>query len=226
MNSLIYAKIRCVTLIFLLLVAISVVPVAATQNASTCSGKSLTTTVAEPITTRLSGPLADSLIIEAMQNKNLLDLQAQLEKKGFVKKEASVYSVKVSKPQNNDSYSTGLIAVPDNPLQKTTLEEYYVVGFHYISNEGQSEYLHYIVNTKTGEVFVVQGAFDCVTCLFELGAAGAACFAVCTTLGGFTGGVACGVCLGLAPVYVACPCWSCGCQLGQEFMCVAYDEKC
>jgi len=226
MNLSIMPKVRSLMLVTLLLIAVAVAPVAADQSTSACSGNNLSQTGAKPVSTIISGPMADTFTSQALQNKNLLDFQAKMEKEGFVKKDATVYSVVVSKTQANATSSTGIGGVSANPLRQSTSDEYYVVGIRYESATGQNEYLHYIVNKKTGETLVVQGSFDCVTCLFELGGAGATCFAICTTLGGFTGGVACGACIGLAPLYVACPCWSCGCQLGQQFMCVAHNLKC
>jgi hypothetical protein len=220
-------KMQNIALIAFLLIAISVVPVAAASPSETsCSAKSPTATAEKPVSTKVSGSLADSMSAKAIKNSDIQALQAQMAAEGFVQKEVTVYSVVVPKAKAAESSGLGGSEVSGLALEKTDADEYYVVGIRYDSPEGETEYLHYIENKKTGETFVLRGSFDCVVCLFELGGAGAACFGICTTLGGFTGGVACGMCIGLAPLYVACPCWSCGCQMGQEFMCVAYDLKC
>lgn len=197
------AKIHGLTVVMLLLLAVSVAPVAACESGTQCSSKNANDSTAnpvvgDPVQVELSGTAKDVVTEKALQNSDVKKLQAQLKEKGYSANGSKAYSFDVS-------------------LEDGTVVKVQAATFQYSSPDGKDLDITYVENLNNGENYVVLSAgASCLTCIVRLIASGGGCTAFCLTAGVFTGGVGCIACLGLLGAWTACPCYHCACEtLGQ-----------
>lgn len=203
MKNGIIAKARSLTVVMLLLLAVSVGPaMAAGSDATcptckTCQGNEIAEGAAE-VTVELTGAEKSIAVEKILQREDVKKLQKELKDKGFSETGTKASTVSV-------------------PLKDGSVVDVQVVTVEYVSPEGTRQDINYLQNQKTGESIVVLSTGGaCLTCLIRLIASGGVCVGACFAGGVFTGGLGCIACLGLLSAWTACPCYHCACEtLGQ-----------
>jgi hypothetical protein len=199
MKPAIIAKVRGLTVVLLLLLAVSVAPVAACEPGTPCGSNNGTDVtenpvVGDPVQVELSGAAKNVVTEKALQSSDVKKLQTQLKEKGYSANGSKAYTFDVS-------------------LKDGTVVKVQAATFQYSSSDGKELDINYVENLNSGESFVVLSAgASCLTCIVRLIASGGACLTFCVAGGVFTGGVGCIACLGLLSAWTACPCYHCACE--------------
>lgn len=189
-----FGKFQGLVVAMLVLLAVSVAPVMASDANGQCSGESGNNVSGDPVFVELNGIDKNTVIEKALKNSDIEKMKIELTDKGFSANGSKAYTV-------------------DVPLKDGTVVNVQIATFSYSSPDGQELDLNYVQNQKTGEsIVVLTRSSVCLTCVARLIGSGGGCTAFCVTAGVFTLGVGCIACLGLLGAWTACPCYHCACE--------------
>ena len=210
MKTAIIAKVRGLTIVMLLLLAVSVAPVVACEPGTPCAGNDAI--ASKPVIKELSGNEAAQYIDKATQGQNFKKLEGELLKLGYKEQEKRAFRVQVTNKEGS-------------------VDEINVVAMVY-GNETEQKTILYMVNDKTGvtSTALVKGnaaTSGILMCVFSAGlcvVTCVGCLGVCAAESiESDDGFWCALCmLGACPLtcgVAICECTDSCCAAGNQWCC-------